>query len=410
MKKTFTLFFTLLFINLFGQVDITFQVDMSGQTISTDGVHVAGNFNGWNTSSHTLTDQGGDIYAVTISLTPADDYEYKFLNGNVWGTEETPPGACSVGGNNRIFTAPSVDMTLSMVPFGGCPSPNPTQTVTFTVSMEGLPISPNGVHVVGNFNGWTPDGTMMTLLSDDFYQVTLPVLSSITTLQYKYLNGNSWGLEETVPAPCANANSNRESLLEGAGNTVELPVYEFETCNEVPLVLPVELTFFKAREKSNGIELYWQTATEENNLGFQVESSLDGKNWVDLDFVEGNKTTSIIQNYNYLDWRSFEGINYYRLKQIDFDGQFEYSNIVSVDVKFKKPTIVAYPNPVKNNLTVLNATGELTLYNYLGKAVKTFKITDDTFVIDMSVYENGIYLLAINQSNRSPILKTITKQ
>ena len=108
------------------QVDITFRVDMSGQTISADGVHVAGDLNGWSTTDHPLADQGDGIYMVTVSLDPGRDIQYKYLNGNAWGTEESAPSDCTVGGSNRIFTVPTVSDTLDLVPFNGCQDVVPT--------------------------------------------------------------------------------------------------------------------------------------------------------------------------------------------------------------------------------------------------------------------------------------------
>ncbi len=408
MKFSFTLFFTLLIGNIFGQVDITFQVDMTGQTISSDGVHIAGSVNGWNTSSHTLTDQGGDIYAITMSLMPGNDYEYKFLNGNNWGTEETPPAACAIN-NNRVFTAPASDLTLALTPFGGCPTPNETQMVTFQVDMTGQTVSGNGVHVAGNFNGWSPNQTTMTLIGDDIYQVTVTVLSTLTTIQYKYLNGDAWGTEETIPAPCVNSNSNREYVIEGAGSTVDLPIYVFGTCTESDAPLPVELLFFRGNETQNGISLNWQTASEENNRGFQIDRSKDGVNWEMLDFIEGNRRSTTTQNYHFLDKAPIQSSNYYRLKQIDFDGQFAYSNIIIVDLKLSNSKVITYPNPVQDKLNITNAAGELILYNSIGQIMKKAVVTEETFQIDMSGLNNGIYLLELTKSNGSRTTNFIFK-
>ena len=396
MKETLTIFFIALMGNLFAQVDVTFQVDMSGQTISADGVHIAGSLNGWNTSSDLLVNQGGNIYAITLSLMPGDDFEYKYLNGNAWGTEETPPAACTVGGNNRTFTTPSSNTIFAVVPFNGCQTPNPTQEVTFNVDMTGQTISPNGVHVVGNFNGWSPSEILMTDIGNNIYQVTVTVLSSLTTVQYKYLNGNAWGTEETVPAPCVNTNNNRQFVIGGAGATVNTEVYQFGTCMESILPLPIELISFAGNETEEGIVLRWQTASEENNKGFQLMRSQDGRNWEMLKFKDGNGTSQEIQDYNFLDEKPFLGINYYQLKQLDYDGTSEFSKIIIVNSKISKSSISTFPNPVQNELNIINASGELTLFNVTGQLLKRIHITDDVFKLDMIGLNNGIYFLKIN--------------
>lgn len=234
MKQLFTLIFMAISISVFAQVEVTFQVDMTGQTVSADGVHIAGSLNGWNTSANMLTDQGSNIYAVTLNLTPGADYEFKYLNGNAWGTEEAAPGACTIGGNNRIFTAPTSDMTLAATPFNDCPTIVETQMIKFSVDMTGQTISGNGVHIAGNFQAWNPGATAMTDAGNNIYEVTVPVLSDIKVVQYKFVNGNDWGMEETPGAGCGNGDNNRMYIIKDAGD-IDLPVATFGGCaNPIP--------------------------------------------------------------------------------------------------------------------------------------------------------------------------------
>lgn len=235
MKKILTFIFAIFAINAFAQVQVTFQVDMTNETVSADGVHIAGNLNGWSTDANMLTDQGSNIYAITLDLQPGTDYEFKYLNGNAWGTEEAAPASCTIGGSNRVFTASTSDMTLDVTPFNGCQASVATQMVKFSVDMTGQSVSTNGVHVVGNFQAWTPDATPMTDAGNNIYEVTLPVLSSIGVLQYKFVNGNAWGGEETPGTGCGNGDNNRPYIINGAGSTIDLPVAAFGGCtNPVP--------------------------------------------------------------------------------------------------------------------------------------------------------------------------------
>ena len=237
MKKLFTLTLTLvaMTVSVFAQVQVTFQVDMTGQTVSSDGVHIAGSLNGWSTDADELSDQGNNIYAVTLDLTPGADYEFKYLNGNAWGQEEAAPATCTVGGNNRVFTVPTSDVTLPVTPFNACPATVETKMVTFRVDMSGQTVSSEGVHVAGNFQAWNPGATAMSEEGNNIYEVTVPVLTSIRVLQYKFVNGNDWGMEETPGAGCANGDNNRIFNLVDAGDMVELPVATFGGCdNPVP--------------------------------------------------------------------------------------------------------------------------------------------------------------------------------
>jgi plastocyanin len=86
--------------------DVTFSVDMSGQTVSAAGVHIAGSFNNWDPSATEMLDADGDgVYSVTLSLDQGSSYEYKFVNGDTWGSDEVLPSweNCQINGN-RSFT------------------------------------------------------------------------------------------------------------------------------------------------------------------------------------------------------------------------------------------------------------------------------------------------------------------
>lgn len=102
-------------------VPVTFRVDMSRETVSTDGVHIAGAFQGWNPSATPLTDQGNGIWSVTVDLPEDSTYEFKFINGNQWGPgfDEAVPAACAQNGNRFVVVA-SAPVTTPLVCFGRC--------------------------------------------------------------------------------------------------------------------------------------------------------------------------------------------------------------------------------------------------------------------------------------------------
>jgi Secretion system C-terminal sorting domain len=225
--------FTLLCGQLSAQdVNVTFRVDMTGLTVSANGVHVAGDLNGWNTTGTPLTKEGNtNIYSATVALAPGRDIQYKYLNGNAWGTEEAPPLTCAVGGNNRIFTVPAAGGALDVVPFNGCAATAGTKAVTFRVDMSGQTVSGNGVHVAGNFNGWNPGSTQMAAIGGGVYEYTGQVQNTILTLQYKYINGNSWGNDEDPPNDCQyGTENNRFFDLIPVTAAVTLPAYTFGSC------------------------------------------------------------------------------------------------------------------------------------------------------------------------------------
>jgi lysophospholipase L1-like esterase/fibronectin type 3 domain-containing protein len=100
-------------------VNVTFQVDMTYRTVSPNGVHLAGSFQGWNPSATLMNNIGGNIYAVTIDIAAGTAIEYKFLNGNAWGADEIISGSCATA-TNRTYTVPSAASTIPVVCFASC--------------------------------------------------------------------------------------------------------------------------------------------------------------------------------------------------------------------------------------------------------------------------------------------------
>ncbi|MCH2199696.1 MAG: hypothetical protein MK081_13030 [Flavobacteriales bacterium] len=191
---------------LSAQVNVTIQVDMSEQTVSGNGVHVAGDFQGWDPAMTPLADQGGGIWSTTISIVAGSTINYKYINGNAWGLDESVPGGCAVGGN-RAHTVGMSDETLDLVCFGACTVCAPVQSnVTLQVDMTGIMVDPAGVHVTGEFQGWDPGATPMADQGGGIWSVTVPMDQGLT-LGYKFLNGNVWGQDETVPVECATDNN-----------------------------------------------------------------------------------------------------------------------------------------------------------------------------------------------------------
>ncbi|MEM9340859.1 MAG: T9SS type A sorting domain-containing protein [Bacteroidota bacterium] len=117
-------------------------------------------------------------------------------------------------------------------------------------------------------------------------------------------------------------------------------------------VLPVELISFSAIQKGNNCELAWETASEINNEGFYVERSINpDQGFMDVGFVSGNGDSEEIIRYRYVDTSASGGRYYYRLKQVDYDGKFEYSPIIyHQQDKLEDPSIFIYQNQVTQQI------------------------------------------------------------
>ncbi len=172
--------------------------------------------------------------------------------------------------------------------------------------------------------------------------------------------------------------------------------------------LPVELVSFKALQKAENVQLTWQTASEMNNLGFEIERSMDAVNWRQIAFLSGQGTTDEEHTYSFTDWRPLTGVNYYRLKQVDFDGSFTYSRIINVDMRRHGSNFTIFPNPAKSSVTLIfdsKQTGDatLSLYDFTGRLVKldAFSVEGSGFrtEIGLESLTAGVYLAKMNIGN-----------
>jgi hypothetical protein len=173
--------------------------------------------------------------------------------------------------------------------------------------------------------------------------------------------------------------SKQASTVNTAANTLTLSgitsFSRWTASNKVSAPLPVEFLTFKATLKEKTGLLTWQTATELNNDYFVIERSTDTRNWVSLDTVKGAGNSNAILNYNYIDEKPLSGISYYRLKQVDFNKNFSYSSIETINFEGFE-IIELYPNPSNGDFNiVIQSTVEtaaiFTMYNSVGQLVKT---------------------------------------
>lgn len=180
--------------------------------------------------------------------------------------------------------------------------------------------------------------------------------------------------------------------------------------------LPVELTYFSATIISNGIKLGWRTETETNNFGFEVErkylsQQYSQKNWEKIGFVEGNGNSNSQKNYSFVDDQVTLGKYSYRLKQIDNDGQIEYSKVIEVDLGTPKKYELSqnYPNPFNPNTTISftlpqSSYVKLVVYNLLGQEIKriysgTKESGVHTYNFDAKDLNSGIYIYKLETEN-----------
>ncbi len=197
------------------------------------------------------------------------------------------------------------------------------------------------------------------------------------------------------------------------GNTEELRPNQNQ-CVFVGGVVPVTWLYFNGKNEGTDNILNWATATEQNSSRFEIERSLTGNNFSKIGSVAAAGNSPTARSYSYTDNkidRLNSSVFYYRLKQIDNNNQFSYSNIVRLNynVKAVEKTIV-YPNPTSGQVMITLGSEKLigtwlSVYDEAGKLVSKLKIKAQNQPVDLSQFVNGIYLIKLQNNEVLRIIK-----
>ena len=178
-------------------------------------------------------------------------------------------------------------------------------------------------------------------------------------------------------------------------------------------ILPVTLIEFTGYNYQNGNKLIWATQSEINNDYFIIQKSDNAKNFIDIGSVNGNGNSDNTINYSFMDFTPSSKVSFYRLKQVDFDGKYEFSKIIAISSK-ESSEIIIYPNPSKDNIFIdVNKITEgiytIVYTSVLGSVSKEqIQITEGTNTYQMNKFVNlsaGIYFVQIIDENNE-VIKT----
>ena len=184
---------------------------------------------------------------------------------------------------------------------------------------------------------------------------------------------------------------------------------------------PVELISFDGEVIEEVIELKWQTTWEVNNDFFTIEKSANGLNYLELAIIDGNGSTELISDYSYIDPLPFEGNNYYRLAQTDFDGIYEVFKPIMVKFDRKGSMLKIYPNPVHNDYVNLVVNPDLLKGENNNTYILIRSITGEvvhqqpsTITLGNKIslnkrFESGVYILELHSPYGESSEKLIVK-
>ena len=174
--------------------------------------------------------------------------------------------------------------------------------------------------------------------------------------------------------------------------------------------LPIELLYFTAEPEGENVICKWETASETNNAYFNVERSLNGIEYESIGQVDGYGmgTSTEPRNYSLLDNQLCKDIVYYRLKQVDIDGKYSYSDPVAVNCKDVKTDLVVHPNPAQSNVTLTfsepaNGIVEIKFIDYTGRVTiaQTHKVKKgrNNIRFDVSGLSEGVYSISVQNKD-----------
>jgi len=185
-------------------------------------------------------------------------------------------------------------------------------------------------------------------------------------------------------------------------------VLEVIQVDEVPCAnVPVELLTFEGKTTNGTVYLYWKTASEISNDYFIIERSLDAKQFITIGKVKGKGNRLSEVTYHFKDEISGSETYYYRLKQVDFNGIFEYSESIAVQVEKEKSIIDIFPSPTSDMLQIVssNTLQALRILDLNGKLIRQLLPQEQTiFVSDL---EDGIYFLEVWGEHKRQLLKFV---
>lgn len=373
--------------------DITVDKDSDP---SNRGLYIAGTVaKDDNDNSNNIYDFGGIGLPIAVNTSSFPFFaKFKADDGSGVWAKVFPSGDAStanvitVNDNKEVFAGGVVLASMKFETAG-------IADITTTVGNDGYIVKFNGE------NGNVVGAKILSTLGGD------RVMGLVATNSVLYVNGQAGGT--TVQRTTENFGGTGQEFYYRPGNgSWNTFVMKWNSTT-----LPVSLTEFKGSKTSLGNLLSWTTLSETDNQYFELERSRDGVNFSFLKRVAGAGTSTEKLSYSYLDTEPLEGVNYYRLKQVDKDGAYSYSeNIVAINSQLSAEGLKLYPNPglgiVNIQLPSEVSGAAINVYSQAGKLVKSYSdVSGSTHAVNISEQAAGVYFIQVIQKGKSDFIKYI---
>ncbi|MBP7821311.1 MAG: T9SS type A sorting domain-containing protein [Saprospiraceae bacterium] len=228
--------------------------------------------------------------------------------------------------------------------------------------------------------------------SVDFFEMPIPVLfrgNGVDSLVRLDNTANAQIFTVNLPFEVTSISFDPDLWIVSSSNTV------------LQGALPVEIVYFKGILENRHVKLSWSTANERTNDHFEIEHSTDSAIFETIGSVNGKGTTNNVSYYDFIHQHPSKGANYYRLKQIDADGHFHYSTVVTV-ILDEDQSAGVYPNPSNGFIYVQLPPNKeytaMTLTDALGRTLRTIPQSSDK--IDVSFLPKGTYFIQVNNNEK----------
>lgn len=426
--SSLTLGTSALFVNVGGNDGIYYDCSTTSGTMASLRAAINNSAN-WTSGASTSTRP----CTFTVTDAPADPCSVT-CSCNIWAEDFNTtryPTRATTGANSNTIN-PAADWTTSAT---DCDDATPFGTLAQSYwgtdagifrcnDIEGPcgACSPGGT----TLNSWVTESitiagyTDVTICVDYANTGTMELNNSASScnnaddiIQGEYrINGGAW---VTWFFDDGNANLAPATISGLNGNTLEIRIYVGNKANDenhtidnvcvsgtiVPT--PVELTEFSAvRVGLSNAVLTWTTSSETNNDYFSIEKTSEGMNWETIGRVQGNGTTSETQHYSFTDENAGNTQFYYRLRQVDYNGDYLYSAVRTIEANADLQ-IGFYPNPIEDHFVVtgltLDQTNNIEVYDCVGNLVLSVVSYESQVVLSAAELTSGIYFLRVQSGD-----------
>lgn len=276
------------------------------------------------------------------------------------------------------------------------------QNISVSANATDIDASAYTVNFSGYMHSFNQSPADETQIIVEYRNASNTVLSSYNTGTVTSTGG--WTLFSNSRTAPVNTRAIRIRLIATSRNGNAIDSYFDNLSLTATSTLPVTFISFSVNYSATGNELKWQTSDEINNKGFNVERSSNGNTWQTIGFVKAAGTgISSLNQYRFTDVDPQGGINYYRLNQLDLDGNSTYSTVINVRLSAKDKTIL-FPNPANNFISIITKENNFTveIINIAGKSVAIFNKQKN---LDIQFLAKGMYYLKLIGAKRTESFK-----